>query len=101
MQLFETPWTIVRQAPLLRPWSLPRQEYWSRLPFPSPGDLPDLGMEPKSLAFPVLAGGFFTTEPPFGDNLFNSSEPQSLNFKKEDAFPTSQSRCKDQKRPSV
>ena len=57
-------------------------------------------MEPKSLASPVLAGGFFTTEPPFGDNLFNSSEPQSLNFKK-GWFPTSQSRCKDQKRPSV
>ena len=38
-----------------------RQEYWSRLPFPSPGDLPDPGTEPMSS---VLAGGFFTTEPP-------------------------------------
>ena len=38
-----------------------RQEYWSRLPFPSPGDLPDPGMEPAS---PALAGGFFTTELP-------------------------------------
>ena len=38
-----------------------RQEYWSRLPFPSPGDLPDPGIEPAALA---LAGGFFTTEPP-------------------------------------
>jgi len=38
-----------------------RQEYWSGLPFPSPGDLPDLGVEPES---PALAGGFFTTEPP-------------------------------------
>ena len=38
-----------------------RQEYWSGLPFPSPGDLPDAGMEPMS---PALAGGFFTTEPP-------------------------------------
>ena len=38
----------------------PRQEYWSGLPFPSPGDLPDPGME---LASPALAGGFFTTEP--------------------------------------
>ena len=37
-----------------------RQEYWSRLPFPSPGDLPNPGIEPTSLA---LAGGFFTTEP--------------------------------------
>ena len=38
-----------------------QQEYWSGLPFPSPGDLPDPGIEPMS---PVLAGGFFTTEPP-------------------------------------
>ena len=36
-----------------------RQEYWSGLPFPSPGDLPDLGIEPTFLAFPALAGGFF------------------------------------------
>ena len=39
----------------------PRQEYWSGLPFPSPGDLPDPGIKPMS---PALAGGFFTTEPP-------------------------------------
>ena len=38
-----------------------RQEYWSGLPFPSPGDLPDLGMKPVS---PELAGRFFTAEPP-------------------------------------
>jgi len=38
----------------------PRQEYWRGLPFPSPGDLPNPGMEPVSLA---LAGGFFTAEP--------------------------------------
>ena len=37
-----------------------RQEYWSGLPFPSPGDLPNLGMEPVSLRSPALAGGFFT-----------------------------------------
>ena len=40
---------------------IPRQEYWSGLPFPSPGDLPNLGIEPMS---PAVAGGFFTTEPP-------------------------------------
>ena len=39
-----------------------RQEYWSGLSFPSPGDLPDPGIEPKS---PALAGGFFTAEPPY------------------------------------
>ena len=38
-----------------------QQEYWSGLPFPSPGDLPNAGTEPTS---PVLAGGFFTIEPP-------------------------------------
>ena len=39
----------------------PRQEYWSRLPFPAPGDPPSLGTEPASLTSPALAGGFFTT----------------------------------------
>ena len=41
-----------------------RQEYWSGLPFPSSGDLPDLGIEPASLVSPALAGRFFTTVPP-------------------------------------
>ena len=41
-----------------------RQEYWSGLPFPTPGDLPDSGIEPVSLASPALAGRFFTTVPP-------------------------------------
>ena len=54
-----TPQTVARQAPL--PMGFPRQEYWSRLPFPSPGDFPDSGIKPISLA---LAGGFFTTETP-------------------------------------
>jgi len=39
----------------------PRQEYWSGLPFPPPGDLPDPGIESESIASPELAGGFFTT----------------------------------------
>ena len=43
---------------------IPRQEYRSGLPFPPPGDLSDLGIEPTVLRSPVLAGGFFTTEPP-------------------------------------
>ena len=54
-----TPWAVAHQAPLSR--GFPRQEYWSGLLFPPPGDLPDPGIEPASLA---LAGGFFTTEPP-------------------------------------
>ena len=41
-----------------------RQEYWSGLPCPPPGNLPDPGVKPKSLAFPALAGGLFTTAPP-------------------------------------
>ena len=57
---FATPWTIACQAPLFM--GLPRPEYWSGLPFPSPGDLPSPGIEP---VFPALADGFFTfTEPP-------------------------------------
>ena len=59
VQLFETPWTIAYQAPLS--FGFPRQEYWSELPFLSPGDLPHPGIEPES---PALAGGFFTPEPP-------------------------------------
>ena len=47
-----------------------RQEYWSGLPYPSPGDLPDPGIEPQSLGFPALAGGFFTTSATWGRYLF-------------------------------
>ena len=50
------------QAPLSM--QFPRQDYWCRLPFPTPGDLPNPGIEPKSLAIPTLTGRFFTTEPP-------------------------------------
>ena len=46
---FVTPWTVAPQAPLAM--EFPRQEYWSGLPFPSPGDLPNSGMEPKSPAW--------------------------------------------------
>ena len=59
VRLFATPWTVAHQAPL--PMGFSRQEYWSRLPFPSPGDLPDPRIEPESLTSPALAGGFFTT----------------------------------------
>ena len=50
------------QAPLSMEFST--QEYWSELPFPPPGDLPDSGIEHMSLTSPALATGFFTTEPP-------------------------------------
>ena len=54
--LFATLWIVALQAPL--PWGFSRQEYWSRLLCPPPGDLLNPGVEPASLA---LAGGFFTT----------------------------------------
>ena len=59
VQLFVTTWTVACQAPLFM--GLPRQEYWSGLPFLSLGDLPNPGIELES---PALAGGFFTIESP-------------------------------------
>jgi len=56
---FATPWTIAHQAPLSMEFS--RQEYWSGLPFPSPGDLPDPGVEYSS---PPLQAYFIPSEPP-------------------------------------
>ena len=52
VQLSVTPWTIAHQAPLSMGFS--GQEYWSELSFPPPGDLPDPGIEPTSLASPAL-----------------------------------------------
>ena len=54
-QLFETPWTVAYQAPLSL--GFPRQEYWSGLPFPPTGDLPDPGIEPASSVALALTGG--------------------------------------------
>ena len=59
VQLFVTPWTLAHQAPLSMGFSW--QEYWSGLPFPSPGDLPGLGIKPRS---PTLQADALTTEPP-------------------------------------
>ena len=58
VQLFATPWTVALQAPPSIGFS--RQEYWSGLPFPSPRDLPDPGIEPKS---PTLQADALTSEP--------------------------------------
>ena len=55
---FAIPWTAACQAPPSMGFS--RQEYWSGLPCPSPGDLPDPGIQPASLMSPALAGKFFT-----------------------------------------
>ena len=59
VRLSATLWTVGCQAPLSV--GLSRQEYWSQLPFPSPGDLPDLEIEPTSLKSSALADRFFTT----------------------------------------
>ena len=58
-RFFATPRTVAHQAPLFMGFS--RQEYWSGLPCPPPGHLPDPGIDPASLMSPALAGRFFTT----------------------------------------
>ena len=60
-----------------------RQEYWSRLPFPPPGDLPDPGIEPVSIMAPALAGELFTPVPP-GKPLFYIV---FIKFRKGDFYP--------------
>ena len=76
VRLLATPWTIAHQAP--QPVAFSRQEYWSGLPGPPPGDLPNPGIEPASLTSPALPGGFFSTGPPgkpfyplLGKKLYN------------------------------
>ena len=69
VRLFVTPWTVAHQAPLSMGFS--RQEYWSGLPFPSPGNLPDPRIEPRS---PTLQTGTLTSEPtgkPYAESLEN------------------------------
>ena len=59
VRLFASPWIVAYQAPQSMEFS--RQEYWSGLPFPSPGDLPDLGIEPRS---PALQADSLPSDPP-------------------------------------
>ena len=63
--LFETPWPVAYQSS--QSMEFFRQEYWSGLPFPSPGDLPDPGMEPGS---PALEADALTSEPPGKPNHY-------------------------------
>ena len=60
-QLFATLWTVAHQAPLCTGFS--RQEYWSGLPYPFSGDLPDPGIEPASPVSPALQVDSLPTEP--------------------------------------
>ena len=76
VQLFKTPWSVACEAPLFMEFT--RQGYWSGLPCPSAGDLSDLGIEPAFLAFPALAGRFFTTAPP--ESPFDSVSHPNWSF---------------------
>ena len=75
VRLFATPWTVAHQAPPSMGFS--RQEYWSGLPFPSPGDLLNSGIEPQS---PTFQADVLTSEPPGESeskseaNLFNEEK---------------------------
>ena len=62
VQLFETPWTVTLKAPLSMEFS--RQEYWSGLPLPPPGDLPDPGIEPASLCLLLWQVSSLPLKPP-------------------------------------
>ena len=86
MSDFVTPWTVAYQAPLSM--GFPRRKYWNGLPFPSPGDLPDQGIKPLSLALAslpsespgrplALAGGILTTESP-GKGRFDINSDQKF-----------------------
>ena len=83
VQLFVTPWTVASQAPLSMGFS--RQECWSGLPCPPPGDLPDPGIEPSSFMSPALAGWFFTTSA--------TSEGQTRRLIPVSFFPARDNRC--------
>ena len=81
VRLFETPWTVAHQAPPSMGFS--RQEYWSGLPFPSPGDLPDPGIKPRS---PALQAGTLTSEPagkPIVNAIFKNCTRTAKQAKKE------------------
>ena len=81
VRLFVTLWTVAHQSPLSRGFS--RQEYWSGLPCPPPEDLPNSGIESVSPASPVLAGRFFTTEPPsaLSNSRIFALPPNELHWK--------------------
>ena len=94
--LFATPWTAAHQAPPSMGFS--RQEYWSGLPFPSPGDLPDPGIEPGS---PAFQADTLTSEPPGKpmtnlDNILKSRDitlPTKVCIVKTMVFPVIVYRC--------
>ena len=80
VRLFATPWTVAYQAPPSMGFS--RQECWSGLPFPSPGDLPDPGIEPRS---PALKADALLSEPPGKPRFLTSTELQDNIFERSPA----------------
>ena len=72
VRLFVTPWTVAYQAPL--PMGFSRQEYWSGVPFPSPGDLPNPGIEPRS---PALQADTLLSEPPGKSSILRGESKYS------------------------
>ena len=79
VQLFATPWTVACQTFL--PMEFSRQEYWSRLPFPIPGDLPNQGLKPASLTSPALVGRFFTTSSTCRAHIYLSTHTHMLFYR--------------------
>ena len=83
VQLFATSLMRAHQAPLSMEFF--RQEYWSGLPFPPPGDFPKAGIEPESPVFLALAGRSFTTAPPGNLSLNTEREaPVAMDEKEEE-----------------
>ena len=81
VQLFETPWTVAYQAPPSMGFS--RQEYWSGLPFPSPGDLPNPGIEPRS---PTFQADALTSEPPGKPHTITRNSQTELEYGRTSKF---------------
>ena len=77
-----TPWAVAHQAPLSMGFS--RQEYWTGLPFPPPGDLPNSGMEPLS---PALEGKFFPTEPSEKPQIIHTYHKKIIKYRKKRKYP--------------
>ena len=68
VQLLANPWNAVHQAPLSI--ELSRQEHWSGFPFPTPGDIPDPGIQPESMASPALVSRFFTNSATWESHIY-------------------------------
>ena len=81
VQLFAIPWTVAHQTAL--PVEFSRHDYCSGFPFPTPGHLPEPGIERASLVSPGLSGGYFTTVPP---GMLQSSASQNVTILINKAF---------------